>query len=201
MNTSLPRLIDAFAGLRVAVVGEAMLDSYLEGTARTLCREAPVPIVAVSGRRDAPGGAANTAANVAALGARATFLSVVGDDAEGVLLRRALAERGVGDEGLIAHPARRTLVKHRVVADGQMLVRFDQGSTEPIDAETEAALRDRLRAAFARCDAIIVSDYGYGVLTPGLVETLTDLQARTPRVLVVDAKDLTAYRHAGATAA
>src|SRR5204862_6139604 len=92
---NLSRLIDRIAELEVLVIGEAMLDTYLEGSTGRLCREAPVPIVSLTSRTDAPGGAANTAVNVQALGARATLLSVVGDDPEAALLRQALADRGV----------------------------------------------------------------------------------------------------------
>lgn len=95
MSLSLSDLIDRFRDLEVLVIGEAMLDSYLQGTTGRLCREAPVPIVAVDGRHDAPGGAANTAVNAAALGARVRFLSVVGDDNEGDLLMRSLAGLGI----------------------------------------------------------------------------------------------------------
>lgn len=200
MSASLPHLIDAFAGLHVLVIGEAMLDVYLEGSTGRLCREAPVPIVSLAGRTDAPGGAANTAANVCSLGGRVRFLSVIGDDLEGRLLQRALSARGVPTDHLLAQPSRRTLAKHRVVADAQMLLRFDQGSIDPIAPETEEAVIDRLVDLFPRCEAVIVSDYGYGVLTPRVVQALADLQARTPRVFVVDAKDPAAYRDAGVTA-
>src|SRR5439155_2952839 len=111
MNTSLSQWIDAFAGLRVVVLGEAMLDTYLEGTAGRFCQEAPVPIVTLSGRRDMPGGAANTAVNAHGLGARVSFLSVTGDDAEGDSLRRALRDRGLSTDHLLARPGRRTLGK------------------------------------------------------------------------------------------
>src|SRR4051812_21156231 len=114
MNVSLPQLVDAFAGLSVVVIGEAMLDSYLEGTTGRLCREAPVPIVDVAGRVDLPGGAANTAVNIRSLGARVSFLSVIGNDAEGQCLIRALRERGVDTESILVDPVRRTLAKHRV---------------------------------------------------------------------------------------
>ena len=200
MTTSLPHLIDRFLSLNVLVIGEAMLDSYLHGSAHRLCREAPVPIVELSGRSDAPGGAANTAANVAALGARVTLLSVTGDDAEAELLRRELETRAVVTDHLIARSSRRTLAKQRVVADGQLVVRFDQGSTQPLDEETESVLTERLEALIPDCDAVIVSDYGYGILTPRVLDVLAELQARTPRLLVVDAKDLTRYRRARVTA-
>ena len=151
MSGNLSRLINSFAGLDVLVIGDAMLDSYLEGTASGLCREAPVPVVALAGRVDVPGGAANTAANVRALGGRARLLSVVGDDPEAGLLRRALDRYGVGIEDVLTQPGRRTLAKQRVVASSQVLVRFDHGSSEPIDQAAEAALIERLAELFHSC--------------------------------------------------
>jgi D-beta-D-heptose 7-phosphate kinase/D-beta-D-heptose 1-phosphate adenosyltransferase len=200
MSHALSQIIDEFRGLDVLVIGEAMLDSYLEGTTERLCREAPVPIVAVGGRRDAPGGAANAAVNAAALGARARFLSVVGDDAEARLLRQALARHGVDTDDLLIDPSRRTLSKTRVVASGQLLVRFDQGSTGAVGEGVERELLGRLRSLFRKCDVIIVSDYGYGILAPAVIEALAGLQGRSPRVIVADSKDLAAYRDVGPTA-
>jgi D-beta-D-heptose 7-phosphate kinase/D-beta-D-heptose 1-phosphate adenosyltransferase len=194
------RLVDAFAALRVLVIGEAMLDRYLEGHTGALCREAPVPVVTVARTRDVPGGAANTAANAASLGARTTLLSVVGPDAEGAVLRGALAAGAVQTECVLARAPRRTLTKHRLIAAGQMLVRFDQGTTEPIDARSEAELIRLLGQLYPTADAVIVSDYAYGVLTPALIDALAALQRRAPRVLVVDARRLPAYRDVGATA-
>jgi D-beta-D-heptose 7-phosphate kinase/D-beta-D-heptose 1-phosphate adenosyltransferase len=182
------------------VLGEAMLDSYLDGASHRLCPEAPVPVVAVSGRRDAPGGAANTAVNVQALGARVSFLSVVGDDAEAGCLRRCLESRGVATEHLLACTGRRTLSKQRVCAAGQLLVRFDQGDTGPMDADCEHQLLGRLAELFSGCDAVIVSDYGYGVLTPAVIAALARSQARAPRVLLADSRQLPAYRRVGVTA-
>ncbi|MBX6313636.1 MAG: D-glycero-beta-D-manno-heptose 1-phosphate adenylyltransferase [Isosphaeraceae bacterium] len=201
MISDLTRLIEAFAGLDVLVIGDAMLDSYLEGTTGRLCREAPVPVITLTERRDVPGGAANTAVNVRSLGARVTLLSAVGDDAEGELLRRCLEARGVGTAHVLASPVRRTIVKHRILAESQMLVRFDQGSTEAIDPPSEHALLDRLGDLVPRSDAVIVSDYVYGVLTPGVIRALEDLQARSPRVVVADSRSrLAEYRRLGVSA-
>src|SRR5436190_353831 len=197
---NLSQLIDRFAELEVLVIGEAMLDSYLAGSTGRLCREAPVPIVGLTGRTDAPGGAANTAVNVRALGGRATLLSVVGDDAEGGLLRQVLVDRDVSDREILTEPDRRTLAKQRVVADSQMLLRLDQGCTGPVDPVLERGLVERLVERYSRCDAVVVSDYGYGILTPRVIRVLAELQARQPRVLVVDSKQLAAYRAVGATA-
>ncbi len=200
MTASLPRIVDAFAGLDVVVIGEAMLDAYIEGTTGRLCREAPVPIVDLDARRDAPGGAANTAVNARALGARVSFLSAIGDDPEGALVRRLLDDRGIEVDGIVVEPSRRTLAKHRVVAGGQLLVRFDQGSTGPVGPTAERAIVERLAGRFARCDAVVVSDYGYGVLTPRVIAALARLQRQRPRVVVVDAKDLASYRDVRPTA-
>jgi D-beta-D-heptose 7-phosphate kinase/D-beta-D-heptose 1-phosphate adenosyltransferase len=200
MNADLPNLLDAFAGLRVLVVGEAMLDSYWEGSTGRFCPEAPVPVVALHARRDLPGGAANTAANARALGASVTLLSVVGKDAEGATLRQALGERGVATDPLLSHPERRTLTKQRVLAAGQLLLRLDQGSTGPLDAATERALIAALAGLFPRCDAVILSDYGYGILAPAVIRALADLQARWPKVVVADSRRLAAFHKLGVSA-
>lgn len=200
MSADLVGLVHELAGLDVVVIGDAILDSYLIGSAERICREAPVPIVALGDRTDAPGGAGNTAVNAAALGADVRFLTVVGDDREGRLLSRTLAARGVATDDLLADPTRETLSKNRLVADSQILLRFDRGTTEAAGPATERALIARLRGAFADADAVIVSDYGYGVMTPAVIETLRELQAASPTVVVVDAKYPQRFRDAGATA-
>jgi D-beta-D-heptose 7-phosphate kinase / D-beta-D-heptose 1-phosphate adenosyltransferase len=200
MSPNLLERVDAFASRRILVVGEAMLDSYLHGEAERLSREAPVPIVALRTRVDAPGGAANTAVNVAALGATTRLLSVIGTDDEGDRLGTALDGLGVPSDGLSRDPARTTLVKERVLAGPQMLVRVDAGSTEPIDGAAEDALIEGLTAEYRAADAVILSDYDYGILTPRLIATLAELHARDPRPVIVDARDLRRYRRLAPTA-
>ncbi|MEZ4599686.1 MAG: D-glycero-beta-D-manno-heptose 1-phosphate adenylyltransferase [Syntrophotaleaceae bacterium] len=201
MNGSLLNLIDAFPGIRVLVVGEALLDSYLSGPTERLCREAPVPVVTVTGRRHQPGGAANTAVNLRALGSRVDFLSVTGDDAEGRLLRRALEDQGVSTKILLADAERSTLAKQRVLADDQMVVRFDQGSIHPLSARTEGEMIRRLEEVFLEVDAVLVSDYNYGLVTQGIIQSLTMLQKRQPRIMVIDSKRLEAFAGLNMTAA
>jgi D-beta-D-heptose 7-phosphate kinase/D-beta-D-heptose 1-phosphate adenosyltransferase len=200
MSRPSPDIVDALARLRVLVLGDAMLDVYLEGTSDRLCPEAPVPVVALAGRREAPGGAANAAANAAALGARVRFLSAVGADADGVALRRALKARGVDTEHLLKVSGRRTLAKQRVRAAGQLLLRLDTGDTGPVAAPVEDELLGRLQALWWWCDVAIVSDYGYGPLSSRVIAALAVAQERSPRTLVVDSKRLGAYRAAGPTA-
>jgi len=194
-------LLDAMPRVAVLVVGEAMLDSYLHGSSSRLAREAPVPIVAVERRTDVPGGAANTAVNARALGARVTFLSVVGDDTEGVALCGALAASEVDASHVLVESGRRTLAKHRVLAGSQMLLRYDVGSTHHVARPIETALIERLTALFATHDALVISDYAYGILTPRVIAALGACQAQTPRVIVTDSKRLSAYRDIGVTAA
>ena len=189
-----------FRSVQALVVGEAMLDSYVRGDASRLSREAPVPIVAVTGRTDAPGGAANTAVNLATLGAISTLVSIVGADDEAGRLRSALERSGVEIAGVITDPGRTTLAKERIVAADQMVVRVDKGSTDALDAEAEDRLIDALGDAHERADVVIVSDYDYGVMTPRVLATLRDLQDRSPKPLVVDARDLRRYRRLEPTA-
>ncbi|CAN5232028.1 D-glycero-beta-D-manno-heptose-7-phosphate kinase [soil metagenome] len=191
--------IGGFAGSHVLVVGEAMLDAYLWGTTGRLAQEAPVPVVAVGERSNRLGGAANVAANVAALGARASLVSVVGDDLEGEVILKALRERGMDVAGVLVEAGRRTLSKSRVLADGQMVVRFDEGSVDPVDTAREREMLGVLDRLWPEVDAVIISDYGYGVLVPAVIDALADRQGRNPRLLIVDAKDLRAYRNAAPT--
>jgi D-beta-D-heptose 7-phosphate kinase/D-beta-D-heptose 1-phosphate adenosyltransferase len=200
VDSTLERLIDSFPGLSVLVIGDVMLDGYLDGFTDRLCREAPVPVVTVTEEHVAPGGAANTAVNVAALGARVKLLSIVGEDREAQALRTVLGEKGVDTGAIVSDVRRRTLVKRRVSAGGQMIVRFDEGTTEPIDGHAAQEAMQRLRGLWDEADAVIVSDYGYGVLTPRLLHVVAGLHARSPRVLVADSKRLTAYHDIGVTA-
>ncbi len=200
MTTDLTTVVRAFTGRAVLVIGDAILDSYLTGTADRICREAPVPIVSLTDHVDAPGGAGNTAVNAAALGATVRFLTVVGGDREGRMLARSLRRRGVPDDDVLVDPTRETLSKNRVIADSQILLRFDRGTTEPTGPSTEAELIERLRVAFDEMDGVIVSDYGYGVLTPAVIDVLARLQASSPKVVVLDSKYPQRFRGVGVTA-
>lgn len=183
-------VLERMAGLRVLVLGDALLDGWLHGESVRLSREAPVQVVGVGSAELVPGGAANTAVDVAALGGRVRFLAVVGDDADGAALRAALSARGVGDDDVRAVPGRRTLAKRRVTAGGQQLLRLDEGDAGPLPADAAAWLLHRLDALVDAVDVVVVSDYGLGTLGPAAVARLAALReaGRVP-VLVVDARD------------
>jgi D-beta-D-heptose 7-phosphate kinase / D-beta-D-heptose 1-phosphate adenosyltransferase len=191
--TGLFDTLEAMRGRRVLVVGEAMLDTWLRGRADRLSREAPVPVVSLDRRVDAPGGAANSAVNLRSLGAEVDLVSVLGADEEGRRLRAALRDGGVADDAIATAPDRRTLAKQRVVASDQVLVRFDSGSTEPLDAGLEDEMIDRVDALVPEVDAVLLSDYAYGVVGPRLASAVASAIEARPEaerpVLVIDARD------------
>jgi D-beta-D-heptose 7-phosphate kinase/D-beta-D-heptose 1-phosphate adenosyltransferase len=192
-------IVRGFLGLRALVIGDAMLDSYLEGTATRLCKEGPVPVVHKVAEHRVPGGAANTAANLAALGADVVFVGLVGDDPAGALLRGALAERGVDDRWLVSDEAVSTLHKLRLLANDQYVVRFDEGETRQCSADAHRRLLTSIDESFARCDLVVVSDYAYGVSSDRLIERLRELRAERRVPLVIDSKEIARFHHAGAT--
>ncbi|MGN6362381.1 MAG: D-glycero-beta-D-manno-heptose 1-phosphate adenylyltransferase [Thermomicrobiales bacterium] len=193
-------LVQRFRDLRALVLGDAMLDSYLSGRASRLCSEGPAPVVQKTAEERLPGGAANTAANLRALGADVCFAGVTGADAAGALLRAALHERGVTDRWLLADDTLPTLHKLRILAGDQYLVRFDEGERYHFGVETHARLLAHLDDAFARCDVVVISDYRYGAVTDAAIARLRELRRQRPSVpLVVDSKELRRFRDVGAT--
>ncbi|MDP8955530.1 MAG: D-glycero-beta-D-manno-heptose 1-phosphate adenylyltransferase [Actinomycetota bacterium] len=200
MTSALSSLVDEFRGLQVLVVGDAWLETFLNGTTGRLAEEAPVPVVGVGGRTHFPGGAATVAANIAALGGRPRLLSVVGDDEDGRRLRNALREYSVPADDLLSEPGRATVTHNRVVADSQVVARFDEGSRWPLRQAVEAAIIERIRTISGAFDAAIVCDHGDGTLTPRVIQALAGVRAGSPRLVVVQANDVSAHRAANATA-
>ncbi|SDF17767.1 D-glycero-beta-D-manno-heptose 1-phosphate adenylyltransferase [Desulfovibrio legallii] len=154
-----------FDGVRVLVVGDVMLDRYVSGSVRRISPEAPVPVVAVRRRWSVPGGAANVARNLLRLGVTARLTGLAGRDADGEELRAALAAEGLKDS-LVYAPARRTTCKTRVLAQGQQMLRLDEELCAPPAAAELAALRERALELLPGCGAVVLSDYGKGVLLP-----------------------------------
>src|SRR5947209_11592752 len=191
-------LVRRFRGLRVLVIGDAMLDTYLEGTASRLCREGPVPVVRKTGEYWVPGGAANTAANLRALEAEVLFLSIIGRDTAGKRLRSVLVEEGVDDRWIVEDESANTLHKLRIQADNQYVVRFDEDA-QYHSKEIQEQLLSRLEEAFTQTDLVVVSDYGYGTVSDQLIEHIKKLHAFHSCPLLVDSKNLYRFRNVGAT--
>ncbi|WP_051499021.1 D-glycero-beta-D-manno-heptose 1-phosphate adenylyltransferase [Nocardia sp. BMG51109] len=159
-----PALADrlARAGANVVVLGDVVLDVWMWGRSERVCREAPVPVVDIERSSAAPGGAANTAANLAALGARVRLVTTVGTDRSGERLRAALRGRNVPDGHVVSVPDRSTAIKRRIVAGDQLMVRFDETDRRGIDDTVGTAVQDRLTAALDGADALVICDYDGG---------------------------------------
>jgi D-beta-D-heptose 7-phosphate kinase / D-beta-D-heptose 1-phosphate adenosyltransferase len=172
----------------VVVLGDYLLDGWWRGTSERMCREAPAPVVDLQQQGYAPGGAANTAMNLAALGARVRAVGVIGDDDAGRKLMALLEAAGVDLTGLHVSGAVSTTTKIRVVGAGQVLVRIDDTFTGEYPREAVTAMTDAALAATRDADAEVVCDYGSGLLTSSLVESLATRSAR-PALTVIDAHD------------
>jgi rfaE bifunctional protein kinase chain/domain len=182
------------AAARVLVVGDAMLDRYWFGAVDRISPEAPVPVVLVQREQECLGGAANVALNVKSLGARATLLTVVGDDEPARILQRLLAEQGVATV-LGRDPALRTIVKLRIVGRSQQLLRIDFES-QP-DHELLAQMLSDYEAALPAHDAVLFSDYGKGGLAH--ISRMIELARTAGKPVLVDPKGRDYSRYAGAS--
>jgi D-beta-D-heptose 7-phosphate kinase/D-beta-D-heptose 1-phosphate adenosyltransferase len=199
LSAELSHIVQGFAERHVLVVGDVMLDRYYSGSGIRLCQEGPVPVVERCSCLDLAGGAANAAANAAALGSKVSLAGVTGEDESSEALRHVLDRGGVSCEALLCSAERQTLCKQRVCCDSQLVVRFDQGSTSPLEEEVVARLLVELDRQFAECDTIVLSDYGYGTFTPFVIERIARLQARHQRFIALDSKWPTRFRDVGVT--
>ena len=189
----------ALQATRVFVAGDALLDVYLQGTVERISPEAPVPVVHEAGEvRRVLGGAANVAANVAALGARATLGARVGDDEDGLHVRRLLEERGIAD-GLVVDPALPTIRKTRVLAGYQQIVRLDREELAPLADHAALVAQFSRWAAEPGGRALVLADYAKGVLTTACVRALIDAAVAADVPVLVDPKDPDLSHYAGAT--
>jgi D-beta-D-heptose 7-phosphate kinase/D-beta-D-heptose 1-phosphate adenosyltransferase len=193
---SLTGIVDRFAGRRLLVLGDAMLDHYLWGRCDRISPEAPVPVVDVQRESTSLGGAGNVAANLAALGAEPVLVAVMGDDEHGRRMVEAFAERGVHTRGLVRDPQRPTTFKTRILAQNQQVVRADWESRADLEGAALFAVLDMLARELPRCDALIVSDYGKGVITRVVLERALGLAQAQGIPTAVDPKEshLDAYQ-------
>ncbi len=170
----------------ITVIGDVMLDGWWNGTIERFCREAPAPVVELTQQTYAPGGAANTAMNLAALGARVRIAGLTGTDDAGRQLREILTTANVDTTHLIQHLGATTTTKYRVLGGDQMMLRLDSGATNPT-AEALQALADAVPSALVDSAAVVICDYGSGALSGVVREAL--LAESRAGVTVVDAHD------------
>jgi D-glycero-beta-D-manno-heptose-7-phosphate kinase len=174
VSVAIENLFEKFRHLRVMVIGDVMIDSYLWGDVERISPEAPVPVVNVTRKEHRLGGAANVALNIAAMGAQAVVCSVIGDDNNGHELSRLTEFYDLGNAGLIHSSSRITTVKTRVISHHQQMLRIDEEQTTDLTKEEQHLLYDRVRSIIAaeKIDVIIFEDYNKGILMPELIDKI-----------------------------
>ena len=164
-----------FNGLKIAIVGDMMLDSYFRGDVKRISPEAPVPVVEVENEFYRFGGAANCALNILRLGGEPLPIGVIGNDNDGTIFRSLITETNISSDGIIVDDTRPTTAKTRVIAHSQHVVRIDKESKQYLNKEIQKKLFGFIEDALNILDGIILQDYNKGVLTPWLIEKIIDL--------------------------
>jgi D-beta-D-heptose 7-phosphate kinase/D-beta-D-heptose 1-phosphate adenosyltransferase len=192
-------LVELLEDVRVVVLGDVMLDTYVWGDISRISPEAPVPVLEVVERTHQPGGAANAAAGVAALGGVVDLGGVVGTDAAAEALRGTLRSHGVSGEGVVVDGERPTTTKTRLIATNQQVVRVDEEDRVPLRDETAVELVEWARGRLADAHAALLSDYGKGTVTPSLASAFIMAAREVGIPVVVDPKGRDFAKYAGAT--
>lgn len=195
------RLATVLQGMRrkrVVVVGDAMLDVYLQGDVERISPEAPVPVVRVRERRYAMGGAANVAQNVAAAGAKVSLVAAAGRDPAGVRLRAMIEAIGADSDSIIA-TERPTTCKTRVVARAQQMLRFDEEDDGDLPAPDVQRVLDTMLPLIRKAHAVVIEDYNKGMLVPAVITAAIDAARARGIPSVVDPKFRNFFSYQGAT--
>ena len=185
----LKQVISKFNKAKVLIVGDLILDEFIWGNVSRISPEAPVPVVWVDRENFMPGGASNVAANMRSLGGEVYLAGVVGNDSRGEVLQGLLRKKGVHCEGVIADPARPTTQKTRIIAHRQQVVRIDRELVKPISDTVLNEIRTYIRETLPRVDALIIEDYGKGVIVPGLVRDAVKVAKKHNKIITVDPKE------------
>jgi len=186
------QIISKFSDLRIVTLGDLMLDEFIWGEARRISPEAPVPVIEVKRETWHLGGAGNVVSNLLELGARAIPIGVVGADEAAKMLRDRFAERSARLDGIITDSSRPTTRKTRVVAHSgrqtQQLVRADREDRSPVSNSIEVRIIAAFNQAISNADAVIVSDYDKGLLTPRVLRTVVESAQSRARMVCLDPK-------------
>jgi D-beta-D-heptose 7-phosphate kinase/D-beta-D-heptose 1-phosphate adenosyltransferase len=190
----LKSIVEAFGRQEVLILGDCMLDEYLWGSVGRISPEAPVPVVDVKEESVTLGGAANVASNVLTLGGKPRLVGVIGDDKQGGGFFDRMEERGLDLDGIIQAKDRPTTVKTRIVAHSQHVVRADREARSALEESDAEWVRNKTFEILESCDAVIVSDYGKGVVSPGLLKELIERAREAGKRVSVDPK-MTHFRY------
>ncbi len=190
-------LVPVLGKARVLSVGDVMLDHFHYGTVDRISPEAPIPVLKVEREEAMLGGAGNVVRNLSALGADVRFVTVVGDDAPGRTITSQIKKRGIKQVPII-DGARRTSTKTRYIAGAQQVLRADRETDDPLPARIEKKLLARAGAAMRGCKAVVLSDYGKGVLAGGIAAKIIKMARKAKKPVIVDPKGTDFRRYRGA---
>lgn len=193
------KLKESFAGRRIAIIGDMMLDGYIMGGAKRISPEAPVPVVDVENEFYRFGGAANCANNILHLNAEPLPLGIIGCDRAGEIFKNLLTDLNIKSDGLVEDKNRPTTLKTRVIAGSQHVVRIDSESKASISPETEDRLFSLLEDSIDQIDAVILQDYNKGVLTASLIKRVIELCNKKKKLVTVDPKFHNFFEYKGVT--
>jgi rfaE bifunctional protein kinase chain/domain len=180
------KLIHEFSTKRVLVIGDLMLDEFVWGRVSRISPEAPVPVVEVIRESYYPGGAANVARNVREFTPWVFVMGLLGEDSHAQRLRELLGENGIGLEGLQNDRSFQTIVKTRIIARQQQVVRVDRERLQPLSDEAQAGFIEKVRELLPQLDAVIFEDYGKGLLQQNFVDNVTALARGAGKLVTAD---------------
>ncbi|MFH1846386.1 MAG: D-glycero-beta-D-manno-heptose-7-phosphate kinase [Candidatus Omnitrophota bacterium] len=187
--STLARIVKGFHGKRIIVIGDLLLDQFIWGKVSRISPEAPVPVVWVTRDSFMPGGACNVASNLAELGAKVSIVGIVGSDEKADILKSLLREKYISTEGIVSDKTRPTILKTRVIANHQQVVRIDREDINQVTGKYLEKIKDYLNKNIKNCDGIIIEDYGKGVITPALLKSVVPLAKKHGKVIAVDPKE------------
>jgi D-beta-D-heptose 7-phosphate kinase/D-beta-D-heptose 1-phosphate adenosyltransferase len=198
----LESILKGFPKVKLLVVGDIMMDRSILGKVSRISPEAPVPVIIAEKEDFNLGGAANVAHNIRSLGGIVSLCGVVGDDENGQKLYKKMIEKGIQAQGIFFEPGRQTTVKTRIIAHHphyQQLVRVDRETTDRLHISTSRNLTKFLKDKIMDFDGIIISDYGKGLLTKKLIQTIIERGKKSKRLIMVDPKLKNFFYYKGAT--
>jgi len=184
----LDRIIAAFKGGKVAVVGDLMLDVYIWGDVSRISQEAPVPVVRVSRRTSSLGGASNVMRNIVTLGGKCQGFGLLGGDLAGAEIRTLLKSHGIAQDGILTCPSANTIEKQRVLASHQQLLRIDYDPRGPVSPDVRGRIADGIKKAIrgGKIDALIIEDYAKGLVDADMAADITDAARAKGLIVALD---------------
>lgn len=193
------KLFESFSSIRVGVIGDVMLDTYWWGHVDRISPEAPVPVVALDKKEYRIGGAGNVALNLASLGSKVSVLSMIGQDDDGLILKKLFNENGINTDYLVPHKSRITTNKSRIICRNQQMMRLDAEITTDLDREAENELFTQVDSylQLEKPNVIIFEDYNKGVLTETVIKKVISLCQELNIICAVDPKRKNFFTYQG----